>query len=126
MSAEHIVLADCRDANGEFLSQMAYFGATDPLDKPNDVVVVRTPAGQTAVWPCATWSETWTTSGVTFNATLGPKGANGTFAGYGSNGYDYNNGGFRCWQEFIQNRYDYGDGSCSQVYICDHRNAPGE
>lgn len=126
MSAEHIVLADCRDGNGAFLSQMAYFGATDPLDKPNDIVVVHTPAGQTAVWPCETWSETWTTSGVTFNATLGPKGANGTFSGYGSNGYDYNNGGFRCWQEFIQSRYDYGDGSCSQVYTCDHRNAPGE
>ncbi|KAK6844408.1 hypothetical protein PG995_014518 [Apiospora arundinis] len=45
-------------------------------------------------------------------------------AGNGTNGYDHNNGGFRCWQQYEGLLYKQGKFACSQVLLCDHRAAP--
>ena len=118
---EHVVLADCRDGDGVFSSQMAYFPGA-PGKKPQDVSVVSTPAGQTALWVGQTTKSLFSTSGVTFTAQLGPKGDEGSFAGTGDNGY----GNFTCWQRFNLNLYEYGGNTCSQVYDCDHEPVPGK
>jgi len=117
---EHVVLADCRDGDGVFSSQMAYFPGS-PNKKPQDVSVVSTPVGQTALWPGRTTASLFTGTGVTFTARLGPKVDEGQFAGTGDNGY----GVFSCWQRFSLNLYEYGGATCSQVYDCDHSPAPG-
>jgi len=118
---EHVVLADCRDGDGVFSSQMAYFPGP-PGRKPQDVSVVATPAGQTALWVGRTTSSLFSTSGVTFTARLGPKVDEGAFAGTGDNGFA---SPFSCWQRFVLNLYEYGGVTCAQVYDCDHEPPPG-
>ncbi|KAK8093882.1 hypothetical protein PG997_000567 [Apiospora hydei] len=123
--SEHVVLADCKDGNNVLQSQMAYFNATSPEGKPQVTAVVATPeGGQLASWYCGFWWGQFTTTGVQFNATLGPKPAEGGYVGNGTNGYDSNNGGFRCWQQYKLNRYKQGQFQCSEVIRCDHREAP--
>lgn len=118
---EHVVLADCRDPQGVVSSQIAYFtGAPGP--KPQDVAVVHTNPGEAELWINSNTSALFTDTGVTFTATIGPKVADGGYAGTGHNGY----GSFRCWQEYSQNLYTYGGTTCSQVYYCNHNPAPGE
>ncbi|KAK8039544.1 hypothetical protein PG993_007955 [Apiospora rasikravindrae] len=115
--SEHVVLADCKDGNNVLQSQMAYFNATSPENKPQDTAVL-------ANWYCGfSWGQ-FTTTGVKFNATLGPKPAEGGYVGNGTNGYDSNNGGFRCWQQYHLNLYKQGQLQCSEVVRCDHREAP--
>ncbi len=118
---EHVVLADCRNGNNVLSSQMAYFPGA-PSSSPQDVAIVNTPSGQTALWPGSTTAALFTTTGVTFTAVLGPQVANGSYAGSGNNTYT----GFTCWQRYVLNLYKYGNTTCSQVYDCDHEVAPGE
>lgn len=121
IAGEHVILADCRDGNGVVSSQMAYFNST-PGPKPNDVSIVHTNPGEAALWINRVTEGLFTDTGVTFVATLGPKVADGTFAGTGQNGY----ANFTCWQRYIKELYKYGGTTCSQVYDCNHDKAPGE
>ena len=116
---EHVVLSDCRDKNAVLSSQMAYF-ANSPNGSPQDVAVVSTPSGQSRLWAGATTTGLFTDTGVSFKATLGPQGADGSYAGNGTNGY----GTFSCWQIYQLNLYQYDSTTCSMVYDCDHRAAP--
>ncbi|KAK3937021.1 hypothetical protein QBC46DRAFT_268445 [Diplogelasinospora grovesii] len=116
---EHVVLADCIDPNRVVSSEMAYFqGAPGP--NPQDVAVVKTDPGKTALWVSSTTSALWTDTGVTFTAVLGPKVDDGQYAGTGDNGY----GNFTCWQKFVVSLYTYDGTQCSQVYDCNHDAAP--
>ncbi|KAK7978215.1 hypothetical protein PG988_005705 [Apiospora saccharicola] len=121
---EYIVLADCKDSNNVLQSQMAYYNETSPANKPQDTAVVAAPAGQLSNWFCDFSSGQFTTTGVQFNATLGPKRDEGDYAGNGTNGYDSDNGGYRCWQQYNRSQYKQGQFDCSQVLRCDHRAAP--
>ncbi|KAH8882174.1 hypothetical protein GQ53DRAFT_753873, partial [Thozetella sp. PMI_491] len=116
---EHVVLADCRDASNKVSSQMAYF-PNQPNAYPQDVAVVNTADGQAALWVSTTTKGLFTDTGTTFTAVLGPKVADGEYAGSGNNGY----GNFSCWQIYNQALYTYDNTTCSQVYDCDHRSAP--
>ncbi|RYP80216.1 hypothetical protein DL769_002574 [Monosporascus sp. CRB-8-3] len=116
---EHVVLADCRGVNNEFSSQMAYY-PENPRGAPQDVAVVPTPDGQYNLWIDSTTSGLFTTTGVTFTAVLGPRVAEGEYAGTGDNGY----GNFSCWARYAKDLYEWDDTSCSMVYDCDHRAAP--
>ncbi|KAK0665317.1 hypothetical protein QBC41DRAFT_15707 [Cercophora samala] len=117
---EHVVLADCRDRNNIVSSQMAYYTG-DPGPHPIDVTVVETIPGQTALWVNTNTSALFPSSNVTFKAVLGPKVADGQFAGTGDNGY----GNFTCWQKHKFNLYEYNnDTLCSQVYACNHDDMP--
>jgi hypothetical protein len=118
---EHVVLADCRDASNKVSSQMAYF-PNQPNQYPQDVAVVNTANGQAALWVSTTTEGLFTDTGTTFTAVLGPKVADGEYAGTGNNGY----GNFSCWQIYNQALYTYDNTTCSQVYDCDHRSAPCE
>lgn len=120
IDGEHVVLADCRDTAGAVSSQMAYFRGS-PGPSPQDVAVVQTDPGQAALWINTNTSGLFTDTGVTFTATLGPKVADGEYAGTGHNGY----GGFNCWQRYAKNLYRYGETTCHQVYACNHDPAPG-
>lgn len=122
---EYVALADCHDASNVFSSQMAYF-PNDTASKPQDVAIVSTTAGQTAIWACSTTSALFTTTNTEFVAQLGPKVSEGEYAGTGTNGYDSNNGGFRCWEQFSESKYTYGGVTCNMVYSCNHNAAPGE
>ncbi|KAK4192342.1 hypothetical protein QBC35DRAFT_247477 [Podospora australis] len=113
---EHVVLADCRDSNNVRSSQMAYFQGT-PGPKPEDVAVVKTNPGQTALWINADTSGLFTTTKVTFTATIGPKVDEGEFAGTGKNGFEPD---FSCYQQLQANLYVYDGTTCSQVYYCNH------
>ncbi|KAK3346846.1 hypothetical protein B0T25DRAFT_289454 [Lasiosphaeria hispida] len=119
INGENVVLADCRDDNGVVSSHMAYF-ASSPGPKPQDVAVVQTTPGQAALWINKNTSATFTDTGVTFRATIGPKVADGEYAGTGNNGY----GSFSCWQIYSKNLYTYDNTDCSQVYQCNHEKAP--
>lgn len=121
---EYIVLADCKDSNNVLQSQMAYYNETSPANKPQDTAVVAAPDGQLVNWFCDAPSGQFTTTGVKFNAALGRKRGEGDYAGNGTNGYDDDNGGFRCWQQYSKSRYRQGQFDCSQVLRCDHRAAP--
>ncbi|KAK0611456.1 hypothetical protein B0T14DRAFT_389978, partial [Immersiella caudata] len=118
-NGEHVVLADCRDANAVVSSQIAYFEGS-PGRIPKDVAVVQTKPGEAALWVNVETSGLFTDTGVTFLATIGPKVADGEFAGIGHNGY----GGFSCWQKYFNNLYEYGGTTCSQVYYCNHEPVP--
>ncbi|KAK4447767.1 hypothetical protein QBC34DRAFT_123860 [Podospora aff. communis PSN243] len=120
-NGEHVVLADCRDANAVVSSQIAYFEGS-PGRIPKDVAVVHTKPGEAALWVNAKTSGLFTDTGVTFIATIGPKVADGDFAGIGHNGF----GGFACWQKYFNNLYEYGGTTCSQVYFCNHDPLPPE
>ncbi|KAI1879679.1 hypothetical protein JX265_002633 [Neoarthrinium moseri] len=121
--SEHVVLADCRDGNNVLSSQIAYF-PTIGGNTPQDVATVVTTSGQTALWVCSTTTALFTDTNTQFVAKIGPKVADGAFAGTGSNGFDSNNGGFRCWQQFSPQYYTYGNTTCNMVYDCTHRLAP--
>ncbi|KAH6654652.1 hypothetical protein BKA67DRAFT_286273 [Truncatella angustata] len=121
--SEHVVLADCRDKSGILSSQIAYYPNSN-RGTPQDVATVATESGQTALWVCDTTVGLFTDTNTQFVAKLGPKVAEGQYAGTGSNGYDSNNGGFRCWQTFEQDYYVYGNTACNMVYNCDHIIAP--
>ncbi|KAK8086265.1 hypothetical protein PG994_001239 [Apiospora phragmitis] len=121
---EHVVLADCKNGNNVLQSQMAYFNATSPENKPQDTAVVGTTDGQLATWFCGSASGQFTTTGVKFNATLGGKRSEGDYVGNGTNGYDYDNGGFRCFQQYQRNLYKQGQFACSEVVRCDHNPPP--
>jgi hypothetical protein len=123
--SEHVVLADCRDQNNVLSSQIAYYPDSSG-GTPQDVATVATTTGQTALWVCASTSALFTDTNTLFNATLGPKVADGGYAGTGTNGYDSRNGGFRCWQTFQENYYTYENATCNMVYNCDHTVAPCE
>jgi hypothetical protein len=99
---------------------MAYYTGTVGAN-PRDVAVVETAPGQTALWVNSVTSGFFTTSTTTFTATIGPRVADGQFAGTGNNGY----GNFSCYQSYVQNLYTYGNTICSQVYVCDHSDPPG-
>ncbi|RYP92885.1 hypothetical protein DL770_000935 [Monosporascus sp. CRB-9-2] len=116
---EHVALADCKGLNNEFSSQMAYYPGS-LRGAPQDVAVVPTPDGQYSLWIDSTTSGLFTTTGVTFTAVLGPRVAEGEYAGRGDNGY----GNFSCWARYIKDLYEWDDTSCSMVYDCDHRAAP--
>ncbi len=116
--AEHVVLADCKASNSQFSSQMAYYPGS-PQGAPQDVAIVPTTAGQYSLWVDAETSALFTTSGVTFTADLGPKVADGEYAGSGDNGY----GSFSCWAKYKKDLYTWNNITCSMVYDCDHRNA---
>ncbi|KAL2268269.1 hypothetical protein VTJ83DRAFT_3115 [Remersonia thermophila] len=116
---EHVVLADCRDANGVVSSQMAYFPG-EPGPFPKDVAVVVTQPGQAALWINANTSGLFTDTGVTFTASLGPAVNEGQFAGTGENGY----GSFSCYRNYVPRLYVYDNTECSQVYLCDHSDPP--
>ncbi|RYP33895.1 hypothetical protein DL767_004522 [Monosporascus sp. MG133] len=116
---EHVALADCRGLNNEFSSQMAYYPGS-PRGAPQDVAVVPTPDGQYSLWVESTRSGLFTTTGVTFTAVLGPRVAEGEYAGTGDNGY----GNFSCWARYTKDLYEWDDTRCSMVYDCDHRAAP--
>ncbi|RYP69809.1 hypothetical protein DL771_005918 [Monosporascus sp. 5C6A] len=116
---EHVVLADCRGLNNAFSSQMAYYPG-NPRGAPQDVAVVPTPDGQYSLWVDTTTSGLFTTTGVTFTAVLGPRVAEGAYAGTGDNGY----GNFSCWARYAKDLYEWDNTSCSMVYDCDHRAAP--
>lgn len=120
ITGEHVVLADCRDTANKVSSQMAYYLA-EPGPTPEDVAVVVTNPGQAALWINAVTSALFTNTGVTFTATIGPKVAEGEWAGTGDNGY----GSFNCWQKYVGGLYRYESTTCSQVYVCNH-NAKGE
>ncbi|KAK8037123.1 hypothetical protein PG991_001437 [Apiospora marii] len=125
MPSESLVLANCKNGNNVLQSQMAYINDTRLDATPMDVAVMKAPAGQQLFdWFCKFSSSQFTTTGVQFNATLGPKREEGDYVGNGTNGYDYNNGGFRCWQESFPNRYYQGQFVCAQVIRCDHRVGP--
>ncbi|KAK5661801.1 hypothetical protein OQA88_9903 [Cercophora sp. LCS_1] len=119
IDGEHVVLADCRDAAGVVSSQIAYFRGS-PGPSPQDVAVVVTSPGQAALWVNTNTSALFTDTGVTFTSTLGPKVADGEYAGTGHNGY----GGFSCWQKYQKNLYTYDGTTCHQVYACNHDPAP--
>lgn len=119
-SGEHVVLADCKDGTGLLSSQMAYFPGS-PGKTPQDVATVQTSPGQAALWINRNTSGLFTTTGVTFTSTIGPKVADGEYAGTGTNGF----GPFTCWQEFVKALYVYDGTTCSQVYDCSHERAPG-
>ncbi|RYP45108.1 hypothetical protein DL768_008500 [Monosporascus sp. mg162] len=116
---EHVALADCEGLNNEFSSQMAYYPGS-PRGAPQDVAVVPTPEGQYSLWVDSTTSGLFTTTGVTFTAVLGPRVAEGEYAGTGDNGY----GKFSCWARYAKDLYEWDDRNCSMVYDCDHRAAP--
>ncbi|KAK0625452.1 hypothetical protein B0T17DRAFT_617542 [Bombardia bombarda] len=116
---EHVILSDCRDQNNIVSSQMAYFNGT-PGNSPTDVAVVITTPGQAALWVNSNTSALFTDTGVTFTATLGPRVAEGQYAGNGTNGY----GTFSCWARFLSLLYSYDGTTCNQVYDCDHEAAP--
>jgi len=116
---EHVVLADCRDPKAVVSSQIAYFEG-EPGKTPKDVAVVHTNPGEAALWINANTSGLFTDTGVTFVATIGPKVADGDFAGTGHNGY----GSFSCWQNYHKDLYSYGGTTCSQVYFCNHEPVP--
>lgn len=118
---EHVVLADCRDQSGVVSSQIAYF-EQDPGPQPKDVAVVVTTPGQAALWVNTNTSGLFTDTGVVFRATLGPRVEEGQFAGTGENGY----GNFSCYQNYVKDLYIYEKTTCSQVYLCDHSDPPGE
>lgn len=119
LNAEHVVLADCKGLNSDFSSQMAYFPGS-PSGRPQDVAVVPTPDGQYSLWVDTTTSGLFTTTGVTFTADLGPRVADGEYAGSGDNGY----GPFSCWAKYKKDIYTWGNTTCSMVYDCDHQDAP--
>ncbi|KAK1753027.1 hypothetical protein QBC47DRAFT_404389 [Echria macrotheca] len=119
IDGEHVVLADCRDGKGVVSSQMAYFKA-DPGPTPQDVAVVHTNPGEAALWVNSETPGLFTDTGVTFTATIGPKVADGQWAGKGDNGY----GSFNCWQKYFTSLYVYSGTTCSQVYLCSHDPAP--
>ncbi len=122
VNPEHVILADCKDnQSGSLSSQMAYFPST-PNGTPQDVAVVQTPQGQTALWASTTTKGLFTDTDTTFVAILGPKVDDGQFAGTGSNGY----GNFTCWQQYSPNLYTYSGTTCSQVYDCNHSPPPGK
>ncbi|KAH8664198.1 hypothetical protein BX600DRAFT_463956 [Xylariales sp. PMI_506] len=123
MSDEHVVLADCVDSSSVRSSAMAYYGDLSDTS-PTDYALVVTPAGQTATWDCSTTSALFTSTSVTFTATLGKHSGNETYAGNGTNGYDVNNGGFRCWYEYAPNVFQWGSKTCARVYDCNHQAAP--
>ncbi|KAL2176544.1 uncharacterized protein P884DRAFT_270390 [Thermothelomyces heterothallicus CBS 202.75] len=116
---EHVVLADCVDTAGVLSSQIAYFPG-DPGPSPQDVAVVQTEEGQTALWVNDNTSALFTTTGVTFTALIGPHVKDGEFAGIGNNGY----GNFSCYQKYSKDLYKYAKTTCSQVYLCDHSAPP--
>ncbi|KAK4226629.1 hypothetical protein QBC38DRAFT_479902 [Podospora fimiseda] len=116
---EHVTLSDCRDSSGVFSSQAAYF-PTEPGPVPQDVAVVTTTAGQTALWINTKTEALFTGTNTKFTATLGPKVNDGEYAGMGDNGYTT----FNCWQKYKPNLYTYGNTTCSQVYDCNHDPAP--
>lgn len=116
---EHVILADCTSPSRGLLSQMAYYPGS-VRDKPQDIAVVPTTDGQYSLWVDSTTSALFTTSGVTFTATLGPRVADGEYAGKGNNGY----GDFSCWASYEKDVYQWGNVSCSMVYDCDHQEAP--
>ncbi|KAL2165607.1 hypothetical protein VTG60DRAFT_4260 [Thermothelomyces hinnuleus] len=116
---EHVVLADCVDTAGVLSSQIAYFPG-DPGPSPQDVAVVQTKEGQTALWVNDNTSALFTTTGVTFTALIGPHVKDGEFAGIGNNGY----GNFSCYQKYSKDLYKYAKTTCSQVYLCDHSAPP--
>lgn len=116
---EHVVLADCNGLNSDFSSQMAYYPGS-ATGKPQDVAVVPTPDGQYSLWVDTTTSGLFTTTGVTFTATLGPRVADGQYAGSGDNGYVPL---FSCWAKYKKDLYTWGNTTCSMVYDCDHRDA---
>lgn len=121
IDGEHVVLADCRDKSGVVSSQMAYFVAA-PGPQPQDVAVVQTAPDQAALWVNSNTSGLFTDTGTTFTADLGPKVADGQYAGTGDNGY----GPFTCWQIYMKDLYIYDNTTCSQVYSCSHDPAPCE
>ncbi|KAH7032700.1 uncharacterized protein B0I36DRAFT_99753 [Microdochium trichocladiopsis] len=113
---EHVVLADCRTKDLVYSSQMAYFNTT--LDNsPEDIAVVKTAQGQTAVWFGQSTSALFTATGTTFKAVLNGTAEDGDFVGTGDNGY----GTFYCYQNFYQDQYMYGDSTCNMVVDCNHR-----
>ncbi|KAL2194033.1 hypothetical protein P885DRAFT_43977 [Corynascus similis CBS 632.67] len=116
---EHVVLADCIDTADVLSSQMAYFPG-EVGQRPQDVAVVLTSRGQTALWVNANTTGLFTTTGVTFTALLGPRVGDGEFAGVGDNGY----ANFSCYQRYRKDLYQYGPTTCSQVYLCDHSDPP--
>jgi len=118
---EHVILADCRDNNAVVSSQMAYYNST-PGPRPNDVSIVHTNPGEAALWINRVTEGLFTDTGVTFVATLGPKVADGQFAGTGQNGY----ANFTCWQRYFKELYKYDGTTCSQVYDCNHDDPPGQ
>jgi len=100
---------------------MAYFPG-EVGQRPQDVAVVLTSRGQTALWVNANTTGLFTTTGVTFTALLGPRVGDGEFAGVGDNGY----ANFSCYQRYRKDLYQYGPATCSQVYLCDHSDPPGK
>ncbi|KAK3313250.1 hypothetical protein B0H66DRAFT_538319 [Apodospora peruviana] len=122
---EHLILADCTDTNRYLTSQMAYYTQGPVNGNPVDVVTVVTEPGRTALWVNSNTTAQFTDTGIWFKATIGPKVADGQYAGFGVNGLEkreYSN--FTCWQSYKLAVYNYSGATCSQVYDCNHRAAP--
>ncbi|KAK1829339.1 hypothetical protein QBC39DRAFT_134645 [Podospora conica] len=117
---ETVVLADCLDSANIISSQMAYFPGA-PSSRPQDVAIVATTPKEAALWVNSKTAARFTATNTVFVANIGPKVAQGKYAGSGNNGY----GDFSCWEQYTPKLYKYGDTVCSQVYFCDHRDPPG-
>jgi hypothetical protein len=118
-AGEHVILADCltvKDSVNVPSSMMAYYPA-DAVGQPQDVSLVKTPDGQSALWANSVTTSRFTVTGVNFTAILGPPVENGQFAGTGYNDYP---GNFTCYETYVNNLFTYGASTnCSQVYSCD-------
>jgi len=99
---------------------MAYYQA-EVDNVPDDVAIVQTPPGQLALWVNTKTSAVFANTDVTFTADLGPKVAEGQYAGTGNNGFHDD---FTCWQQRSFQVYVYAKTVCSQVYDCNHKPAP--
>lgn len=123
-TAEHVVLVNCQSSDGVFTSEMAYYGSGTAGSSPSEYAQVTTATNETAAWACSTTTAVFTDTETTFVAVIGPNVTDGAWAGTGSNGYDSNNGGFRCWQKSTVDLYVYETRTCSMIYDCDHDAAP--
>ncbi|KAH6672877.1 hypothetical protein B0J14DRAFT_638895 [Halenospora varia] len=117
---EHVILANCLDASGHRVSEMAYFSAVPSSSLTPTVAYVNTPANTFATWEGTQVSTTFP-DGDTFTSNLLQVSTVGAYAGPASNSY----GPFNCFYNPIPNLFIDGPGTplplkCSQVYDCSH------
>jgi hypothetical protein len=116
-TAEHVVLANCIDQQGNKSSEMAYYAAAID-DSPQTAITIASNGTQL-------WEGPYNISGtfgdgdkfvVHIPTVVSPE----QYAGMGHNDY----GPFYCYSNYTMNLYRWGDATCSQIYDCNHQSPP--